>query len=125
MEPLRLIRPEDRGPGQDTAGMVREEAVATEGLWGGFVTTEVGMVSGWHHHGEFESAIYVLRGGMRLEFGPGGKQTLDAAPGDFVFVPRRTVHREGNPTGELCEFVVFRAGRGGEAVVNVDEPEGA
>ena len=123
MEPLRLIRPENRGPGQDTAGMVREEAVATEGMWGGFVTTEAGMVSGWHHHGGHESVIYVLRGGMRLEFGPGGTDTLDAEPGDFVFVPKEVIHREGNPTGELCQFVVFRSGSG-EVVVNVDGPAG-
>jgi uncharacterized RmlC-like cupin family protein len=123
MEKLRLIRPEERTPGHDTAGMVREEAVATEALWGGFVTTEAGMVSGWHHHGGHESAIYVLSGGMRLEFGPVGNETIEAEPGDFVFVPKEVVHREGNPTGERCEFVVFRSGSG-EVVVNVDGPEG-
>ena len=103
--------------------MVREEAVATEALWGGFVTTEAGMVSGWHHHGGHESAIYLLSGGMRLEFGPGGNETIEAEPGDFVFVPKEVVHREGNPTEERCEFVVFRSGTG-EVVVNVDGPAG-
>src|SRR5206468_4686308 len=59
---MRLIRPADRVEGQPTIGMQREEAIATEGIWSGLVTAEAGTVSGWHHHGEFESVIYILKG---------------------------------------------------------------
>ncbi|MGH3333087.1 MAG: cupin domain-containing protein [Nocardioidaceae bacterium] len=119
---VRCLRPEDRVPGDPTPGMVREQAVATEEMWAGFVTTEAGMVSGWHHHGDHESTIYVLSGTMRMEFGPGGKGTLDAGPGDFIYVPPHAVHREGNPSPHRGTAVVVRAGTG-EPVTNVAGPE--
>ena len=52
------------------------------------------MVSGWHHHGGYETVIYVLTGLLRMEFGPGGATTIVAGPGDFVYVPTGVVHRE-------------------------------
>ncbi|MGH7541788.1 MAG: cupin domain-containing protein [Gemmatimonadota bacterium] len=114
----------DRVPGPPTAGMTREEAVATDGMWGGFVTTEAGMVSGWHHHGAYESTIYVLTGALRMEYGPGGRDSFDAGPGDFVYVGKGIVHRESDPSPEPATIVVVRAGEG-EPVVNVDGPDEA
>jgi uncharacterized RmlC-like cupin family protein len=101
--------------------MVREEALATGGMWSGTARTEPGMVSGWHHHGEHETTIYVLSGALRLEFGPGGADAVQAGPGDFVHVPAGVVHREGNPSGEPADLVLVRAGWG-ESTVNVDGP---
>lgn len=118
---LRRVRPADRVPGQPTPGMHREQAVATERLWAGHVTTEAGAVSGWHHHGAYETSIYVLAGTLRMESGPGGAQVLDAVAGDFVHVPPGAIHREGNPSDEASALVVVRAGEG-EPVVNVDGP---
>ena len=118
---VRLIRPEDRTAGQRTPGMRREQAVTTDRSWAGYVTTEAGMVSGWHHHGDYESDIYVMSGALR--WSPGlGTDVIDAKPGDFVFVPPHTVHREGNPTSAEAAVIVIRAGSG-EAVVNVDGPD--
>jgi uncharacterized RmlC-like cupin family protein len=119
---VRRIRPEDRSEGQPTPGMRRMQAAGTDRSWAGYVTTEAGMVSGWHHHGDYESHIYVLAGALRMESGPGGQDVVEAQPGDFVFVPPHTVHREGNPTSTEAKLVVVRAGTG-EAVVNVDGPD--
>jgi hypothetical protein len=77
---VRLIRPEDRTRGAATPGMTREQAVATDGLWAGVARTEAGRASGWHHHGAYESTIYVLSGVLRMEFGPGGPEVLEAGP---------------------------------------------
>ncbi len=116
-----VVTPGDRTPGPPTPGMDRQEAVATGRTWSGVARTEPGMVSGWHHHGEYETTIYVLSGGLRMEFGPGGASTVEAAPGDFVHVPRGVVHREANPSGEPAELVLFRAGQG-DSTINVDGP---
>jgi uncharacterized RmlC-like cupin family protein len=116
------VTPEKRVEGQPTEGISREQAIQTDGMWSGFVRTESGMVSGWHHHGEYESTIYVLTGSLRMEFGSGGEESFEADPGDFVFVGKRVVHRESNPSMDEATFVVVRAGEG-EAVVNVDGPE--
>jgi len=43
---VRLVQPTDRGPGAATPGMVREQAVATDEMWAGFVTTEAGVARG-------------------------------------------------------------------------------
>ena len=120
----RLIGPADRTLGPGTPGMVREEAFATDGMWAGVATTDPGSISGWHHHPGFESAIYVVSGALRMEFGPGGADVVDAGPGDYVYVAPGAVHRESNPTDGLAVIVVVRAGSG-ESTVNVDGPSTA
>jgi uncharacterized RmlC-like cupin family protein len=82
------------------------------------------LVSGWHHHGDYESAIYVLSGALRMEFGADGAEVLDAGPGDFLYVAAGAVHRESNPTDQEAQIVVVRAGTG-EPVINVPGPTGA
>ena len=119
---VRLIRPAERAEGPATAGMTREEAVATESMWAGFVRTAPGMTSGWHHHGRFESVIYVATGALVMEFGPGGTESVEARPGDFLHVAPGAVHRESNPTAAESHIIVVRSGSG-EAVINVDGPE--
>jgi uncharacterized RmlC-like cupin family protein len=116
-----LARPGDRRPGPGTPGMARQEAFSTGGMWSGFVRTEPGTVSGWHHHGEHESVIYVLTGALRMEFGPDGSRTLEAGPGDFVYVPKGAVHRESNPSPEPADIIVTRAGTG-QSTFNVEGP---
>jgi uncharacterized RmlC-like cupin family protein len=114
--------PEERTEGFATLGMTREQAIATDGMWAGLVRTGPGMVSGWHHHGAYETAIFVVTGALRMEFGPGGESMLEGTPGDFVYVAPRAVHRESNPTEEESNIIVVRAGSG-DAVVNLDGPE--
>jgi uncharacterized RmlC-like cupin family protein len=104
-----------------TPGMVRRRAVDTGTMWAGTVTTAPGAVSGWHHHGEHDSTIYVVNGSLRMEFGPGGRDTFDAVAGDVVQVPAGAVHREANPLGEESLLVVVRCGTG-EPTVNVEGP---
>jgi len=116
------VSPEERVEGQSTQGISREQAVQTDGMWSGFARTEPGMVSGWHHHGEYETTIYVLSGSLRMEFGSGGEESFEAKPGDFVFVGKHVVHRESDPSSEGATLVVVRAGQG-EPVSNVDGPE--
>lgn len=118
------MRADERTAGPPTPGMNREQAFGTEGVWAGFVTTEPGMVSAWHHHGEYETVIYVLSGALRMESGPSGSSTVDAGPGDFVLVPKHVVHRESNPSSTPAEVIAVRAGRG-ESTSNVDGPDPA
>jgi uncharacterized RmlC-like cupin family protein len=124
MTGVRKIAPDERVEGQPTPGMRRETAVETANLWTGYATTDPRMTSGWHHHGQYESSIYVLSGRLRMEFGPGGTEVLNAGPGDFLFVERMAIHREGNPSDEPGHIVVTRAGTG-PAVINVEGPEPA
>ena len=118
---ILVVRPGDRTPGPSTPGMDRQVAFATDRMWSGVARTEVGMMSGWHHHGEYETTIYVLTGALKMEFGPDGSATVEAGPGDFIYVPKGVVHRESNPSAEPADIVVVRAGRG-ESTINVAGP---
>ena len=121
-EAVRRIAPDARTEGPATPGMIREQAIATGGMWSGYVRTAPGMVSGWHHHGSYETTIYVLTGGLRMEFGPAGARTIEAGPGDFVYVAPGAIHRESNPTKGESQIVVVRSGTG-DPVFNVDGPQ--
>jgi len=121
MSGVLRVRPEERVAGPTTPGMTREQAVATDGLCAGFVTTEPGMVSGWHHHGGHRTVFYVLGSRFRVELGPGGSGAVEAAPGDLVLVPEAVVHRESNPGTDVASAVVIRVGSG-ESLVNAEGP---
>src|ERR1700689_4728972 len=118
---VRRIASNELAPGPSTPGMRRSEAVATEHVWSGVVHTAPGAGSGWHHHGDHESVIYVASGALRMESGRNGQDVFDAQPGDFVFVPPHAIHREGNTTDDIAVLVVTRAGQG-PSVVNVEGP---
>lgn len=122
MTTLRLIPGPSLEDADSGPGVRRRLAVRSDRVWAGLAHTEAGAVSGWHHHGDFDSTIYVLEGGLRMEFGPGGREAFDAAPGDFVHVPPGAVHREGNPSKETATLVLFRAGQG-VPTINVDGPD--
>lgn len=121
--PVSIIRPDERIEGETTSGMVREQAVSVEGMWAGLVRTDANMTSGWHHHGDHDTSIYVVTGVLRMESGPGGETVVEAGPGDFLHVPRGMIHRESNPGDTESQIVVVRAGYG-PAVINVDVPAG-
>jgi uncharacterized RmlC-like cupin family protein len=113
------VAPEERVAGDPTPGLTRERAFATDGMWAGFASTEPHVTSGWHHHGEHETAIYVVSGALRIECGPGGAHVVEGGPGDFVRVPQGAIHREINPADVVNQLVVIRVGHG-PATVNVD-----
>jgi uncharacterized RmlC-like cupin family protein len=121
MTAIFRVAPGERTEGQATPGMVREQAIATERFWSGFVTTDPRMVSGWHHHDGYETSIYVLGGQLQMEFGADGSDSFVAVPGDFVYVGKHAIHRESNTSDGPLTAVVTRGGQG-EVVVNVDGP---
>jgi uncharacterized RmlC-like cupin family protein len=104
-----------------TTGMVREQAIAEDGVWVGLVRTAPGRPSGWHHHGDYDTYIYVQSANVRMEFGPGGEDVIEAGPDDFIHVPKHLVHREMNAADEEGSVVLVRVGSG-PPVINVDGP---
>jgi len=116
--PVTKVGAADLGPGHPTPGMVRREAVVLDDVWSGTAVTEPGAIGGWHHHGEHDTIVYVVRGAFDVETSTG---VVHATAGDFVHVPARTVHREGNSSDETAEGVLVRRGHG-PVVVKVDGP---
>jgi len=113
MENILRIRPEDRTQETDqTAGMIREAAIHFEGVWAGYARVPPGWTTGWHLHENWNTIAYVRSGAIRLDFGPGGTESVEAEPGDFVFVPKGMTHRESNPSADEQVLIVFRIGVG-------------
>lgn len=126
---LRVVRPAERDrataqtPGMERAAGVSAGTVGASGLWLGHVTLGPGVRSGVHHHGDVESAIYIIRGRARFRFGERLAKSLEAGPGDFVYVPPQAIHQEINLSPEApIEMVVARNSQE-NVVVNVELPE--
>jgi uncharacterized RmlC-like cupin family protein len=108
-------------PAAETPGVDRREAFADDRVWAGRSRTDAGTWSGWHVHPGHDTYVFQTKGRLRLEFGPGGAESVEGGPGDFVRIPKGVVHREGNPGTEPNEAIVFRVGEG-ELLINVDGP---
>jgi len=117
-----VVTPAERSepPGQQTPGIRRQQAFTGDDRWVGYVHTQPGAWSGWHHHGETDTYLYVIKGRLEFEFGTDG-ETVSFGPGDFAHMPRGVVHRERTQPGDPGEVVLVRFGSG-PAVVNVEEP---
>lgn len=118
-----VIRAEEGSPapGPATAGMDRRQIMDRGDTWVGWVRTDAGLAGGWHHHGDRDSYVYVLRGSVTIDFGPGGRESVTATEGDMIFNPARMVHRETTTPDGPAEFFVVRVGSG-VLNVNVDGP---
>lgn len=118
----------DRGPG-NAPGMERAIAVSatttgSQKLYSAVVTTPPGGSTRVHHHGDCETAIYVVSGRARFTWGPSGTEyERHAETGDIAYVPAHEVHSEHNGS-DTAPLVVVVTRNCAEAVVHyADEPE--
>jgi uncharacterized RmlC-like cupin family protein len=118
---------EDTG---QTSGMRRFEAVSgksvgSSALWMGESHIGPATASGNHHHGESETAIYVVSGHpvfvfLDLEGVEPVERRIETSPGDYVFVPPYVPHREENPDPGNPAVVVLARTTQDAIVVNLD-----
>ena len=125
-QPLRHIRGADlTGDTNQTTGMTRLEAISgktvgSSKVWMGETHVAPVTNSGDHHHGEAETAIYVVSGRPRFVFLEDGKEKiLQTSPGDYIFVPPYTPHREENPSPDTPAVVVIARSTQEAIVVNL------
>jgi uncharacterized RmlC-like cupin family protein len=126
VQPLRHIRAESLDPRTaQTAGMTRLAAITaasagSNGIWMGQTHVAAGTRSADHHHGESETAIFVLAGHPAFVYLDGGVETrISTSPGDYVYVPPYTPHREENPSGGEEALVVIARNTQEAIVVNL------
>ena len=118
-----LVRQADlRQVATPTPGVTRSEAFANDGVWVGLIENEPRQASGWHVHPGHDTYAHVQEGRFFVEFGPGGTERIEMAPGDFLLIPRGVVHREGNAGADRTVGVAVRVGQG-QVTVNLDGPE--
>jgi uncharacterized RmlC-like cupin family protein len=113
-----------------SGGMHRRAAIsgATVGssrLWMGQTHVAPATASANHHHGDSETAIYVVSGTPSFVFldvdaDPPHEVRIDTKPGDYIFVPPYVPHREENPDPETEAVVVIARSTQEAIVVNLD-----
>ena len=96
-----------------TPGMIRKPGIdkntaGAEKIWLGHVECSPNTMGPPHHHGEAETAAYVIKGHIRVYYGEDYKEYIEAGPGDFIYVPANFNHIEGNPYDEPAEAVLSR-----------------
>jgi uncharacterized RmlC-like cupin family protein len=109
-------------PGPPTPGMDRRQILDHANVWVGWVRTDAGLAGGWHHHGDRDTYVYVVSGTLTIDYGPGGRDQVEATAGDLIFNPARMVHRETTTAEGPAEAFVVRVGSGPQNV-NVDGPD--
>jgi uncharacterized RmlC-like cupin family protein len=108
---VRRAGPEPRGTPR------RTKAPATR-IWLGKLSNEPGHHPVAHHHGEAETAAYVLKGSARIYYGADYRDYVDLEEGDFLFVPPNFPHIESNRS-ETDELVWLTARSPDNIVVNL------
>jgi len=118
------------GDTAQTAGMRRLEAISgksvgASNLWMGQTHVPASTASGNHHHGESETAIFVVSGHPTFVFldldGDDPVETrIEANPGDYIFVPPFVPHREENRDPDTEAVVVIARTTQEAIVVNLD-----
>jgi uncharacterized RmlC-like cupin family protein len=106
-------------PGMTRYAAISRSTVGSAGLWMGQTHVGPATSSGNHHHGSCETAIFVVSGSPEFVFldpATGQETRLAAGPGDYIFVPPFTPHREENNDPER-EAVVVIARNTQEAIV--------
>ena len=115
-----LTRTTAQTPGMDRREAISGKTVGSQKLWMGETHVAPATNSGDHHHGEAETAIYVVSGHPRFVFADGPDEVvLETGPGDYVFVPPFTPHREENPSRTEPAVVVIARSTQEGIVVNL------
>src|SRR6267143_647346 len=95
------------------------KTVGSQKIWMGETHVAPVTASADHHHGEAETAIYVVAGNPVFVFPRGDDDVrIETKPGDYVFVPPYAPHREENPSSEEAVVVIARSTQEG-IVVNL------
>jgi uncharacterized RmlC-like cupin family protein len=131
--PLRHVRASEvTAETAQTSGMQRFAAISagtvgSQRLWMGQTHVAAATASDNHHHGEAETAIFVVSGSPEFVFldAESGEETrLAAGPGDYIFVPPFTPHREENNDPEHEAVVVIARSTQEAIVVNLPSLRG-
>ena len=95
-------------PGMERRPAIDAAAVGASKIWFGTVTSEPNHKGPPHQHGEAETAAYVISGHVRVHYGENFEESVEAGPGDYLFVPAHFWHIEENPYDEPSEQFLAR-----------------
>lgn len=95
-------------PGMERKPAIHKSSVGASKIWFGTVTCAPNHKGPPHHHGEAETAAYIISGYVRVHYGANFEESVEAGPGDYLFVPANTWHIEENPYDTSSEQFLTR-----------------
>ncbi|HEV7203166.1 MAG TPA: cupin domain-containing protein [Jatrophihabitans sp.] len=114
-----------QSPGMQRVEAISGKTVSSKDLWMGQTHVHPETASANHHHGESETAIYVVSGHPAFVFLEDGvERRLETQPGDYVYVPPFVPHREENPSASDEAVVVIARTTQEAIVVNLESLDG-
>jgi len=102
-------------------GMSAKNVGSTE-LSANVATIPPGGVAHAHIHDGFELMLYILKGRVRHEFGPGLRKTLENEAGDFLFIKSGVPHEVFNmsDTEPVVAFVARSSANEWDSIIPYD-----
>ncbi len=102
-------------------GMSAKNVGSTE-LSANVATIPPGGVARAHIHDGFELMLYILKGRVRHEFGPGLRKTLENQAGDFLFIKSGVPHEVFNmsDTEPVVAFVARSSANEWDSIIPYD-----
>jgi uncharacterized RmlC-like cupin family protein len=109
---MKVIKPgEDRSVPRGVVGgaEISQTTAGAHNIYMGRFRVPPGARSMPHYHEGCESAVYMLSGGLLVQWGDKLDHELELEPGDMVYVPPRETHVLVNTSEtEPAEYVVAR-----------------
>src|SRR5437763_14428967 len=99
-------------PGMERKAAIDASAAGAQRVFMGRASAPPLSHSGAHHHGESETAAYVVRGVVRVYFGEGYREFVEAREGDFLVVPANMARVEEKPSPDPPMEAILARGRG-------------
>ncbi len=107
-------------PGMTRLAAISGDGAGSEAIWMGETHVAPGTRSADHHHGESETAIFVVAGHPAFVYLEDGVETrIETSAGDYVYVPPFAPHREENPSPDEEAVVVIARSTQEAIVVNL------
>lgn len=122
VSPIEVVKSRDLTPGVSTPGIARQKAFDGENVTVSQSTIAARVISKWHHHGERTLFGYLISGQLRFDYGPGGKESVELAAGDYFRIPAGVVHRDVNTSGSVEAVVVAVLVGKGPTVIDTPGP---
>ena len=119
--PADEVDPETaQSEGMQRFAAISNSRVGSAKLWMGQTHVRPGLHSANHHHGDSETAIFVVSGTPEFVFLDGAdERRIKTRPGDYVYVPPWVAHREENNDPDVEAVVVIARSTQEAIVVNL------
>ena len=96
---IKLVRPEAETMTRQRLPYfvgISSDSVGSKGISMNLVVIPPGGSAEPHYHKDFETAIYMLEGEVKIRYGDGLKKSLINKKGDFLFIPPDLPHQPVN-----------------------------